>query len=271
LGVEPPEGEAVELLVREGERPLATYQLRGHEQLRLDPALREGQTGVLRLSAARWSDDSATKGNPCPFRLVNAGWDGPGRAMGAPLGVETNGPAPAGPEAQSPPGAGEQSPPPLDAAALPGPTTEPLGPEFLHTNACGDFTLLAREHWFSLRGYPEFDLFSMNIDSVFCYSAHHGGAPEEFLPDPMRVYHIEHATGSGFTPEGQARLFERIAAKGIPWIDYRQVMDWAVEMRRLNTPLIFNLDDWGFANADLVERRPARTGAASSKHTTRGV
>ncbi len=86
--------------------------------------------------------------------------------------------------------------------------------EFLHTNGCGDFTLTARQRWFDLRGYPEFDLFSMNIDSVFCYAAHYGGAREEVLPDPMRIYHIEHATGSGWTPEGQEQLFERIRAKG---------------------------------------------------------
>jgi hypothetical protein len=160
----------------------------------------------------------------------------------------------------------------LDAAKSAGPSPDPIGPVFLHTNACGDFTLLAREHWFDLRGYPEFDVFSMNLDSVFCYSAHHGGAPEEFLPDPMRVYHIEHATGSGFTPEGQVRLFERIAAKGIPWIDYHQVLDWAVQMRRLEAPLIFNHDNWGFAGIDLVERgAPAQAEAVPSKHSSRGV
>jgi len=74
----------------------------------------------------------------------------------------------------------------------------------LHTNGCGDFTLMAREHWFDLRGYPEFDLFSMNLDSVLCYAAHHAGFFEYCLEDPMRIYHIEHQTGSGWTPEGQA-------------------------------------------------------------------
>src|SRR5262249_48981374 len=88
-------------------------------------------------------------------------------------------------------------------------------PGFVHTNGCGDFTLMARGHWFDLRGYPEFDLFSMNLDSVLCVAAHHGGAPEEMLAEPLRIYHIEHGSGSGWTPEGQAKLFERIAASGI--------------------------------------------------------
>ena len=127
---------------------------------------------------------------------------------------------------------------------------------FLHTNACGDFTLAAREHWFDLRGYPEFDQFSMNIDSVFCYALHHGGAREEVLPEPMRIYHIEHGTGSGWTPEGQAALFERIAAKGLTFVSYQDVTGWAAQMRRLNCPMIFNHENWGLSDFELEEYGP---------------
>jgi hypothetical protein len=127
---------------------------------------------------------------------------------------------------------------------------------FLHTNACGDFTLLSRKRWFDLRAYPEFDLFSMNIDSVFCYTAHHGGVHEEVLPEPMRIYHIEHGTGSGWTPEGQALLFARIAAKGLSYVSHEDIIDWASYMRRLDCPMIFNHDDWGLAEFALKESRP---------------
>jgi hypothetical protein len=124
---------------------------------------------------------------------------------------------------------------------------------FVHTNACGDFTLMAREHWFDLRGYPEFDLFSMNLDSVLCVAAHHGGAREEMLADPMRIYHIEHGTGSGWTPEGQAKLFERIAARGLSFVDNEEVLGWAAQMSRLNAPMIFNHENWGLVEFDLKE------------------
>ena len=40
-------------------------------------------------------------------------------------------------------------------------------PDSLHVNACGDFQLMAREHWDELRAYPEFETFSMNIDGLF--------------------------------------------------------------------------------------------------------
>jgi hypothetical protein len=126
-------------------------------------------------------------------------------------------------------------------------------PAFVHTNACGDFTLMAREHWFDLRGYPEFDLFSMNLDSVLCVAAHHGGAREEMLAEPMRIYHIEHGTGSGWTPEGQAKLFERIAARGLSFVDNEEVLGWAAQMSRLNAPMIFNHENWGLAVLDLKE------------------
>jgi len=131
-------------------------------------------------------------------------------------------------------------------------------PVFLHTNACGDFTLLARENWFDLRGYPEFDLFSMNIDSVFCIAAHHGGAPECVLEEPMRIYHIEHGTGSGWTPEGQARLFERIAARGLSFVDNEDLQVWAAQMNQLQSPMIFNRAGWGLEGLTLKETvRPA--------------
>lgn len=137
----------------------------------------------------------------------------------------------------------------------------------LHTNGCGDFTLAARQHWFDLRGYPEFDLFSMNIDSVFCYAAHYGGVQEEVLPDPMRIYHIEHATGSGWTPEGQAQLYERLAAKGLGTLSYGDVIGWAEQMRRLKSTMIFNHEDWGLANFDLIETAPS----ADARQSVRAV
>jgi hypothetical protein len=128
------------------------------------------------------------------------------------------------------------------------------GALLLHTNGCGDFTLLSREAWFDLRGYPEFDAFSMNIDSVFCWAAHHAGFREEMLEEPMRIYHIEHGAGSGWTPEGESKLYERIARKKIPWLEYPSVISWARDMNRFNAPLVFNLGNWGLAKDEFEER-----------------
>jgi hypothetical protein len=129
-------------------------------------------------------------------------------------------------------------------------------PEFVHMNACGDFTLMAREHWHDLRGYAELDLFSMHLDSCLCWAAHHGGAREEMLREPMRIYHIEHGAGSGWTPEGEDRLYARIARQGIQTVSYDELLDLIAEMRRLHAPVIFNLEDWGLAGDRLSEMTP---------------
>lgn len=126
-------------------------------------------------------------------------------------------------------------------------------PVALHTNACGDFTMMAAERWASVRAYPEFELYSMHIDGLLCWMAHHDGTLEEVLPDPMRTYHIEHASGSGFTPEGVNSLYGRLDAAGIGRLDWPAVRDWALHMRRTRKPIIFCNSDWGLADENLPE------------------
>src|SRR5262249_26423828 len=117
-------------------------------------------------------------------------------------------------------------------------------------------TMLHREHWFDLRGNPEFELFSYHIDSVFCYMAHHGGAPEVVLTDPLRIYHIEHSVGSRATPEGVNKLLDKINARGIPVLDYDRVRAWASQMRAEGRAIVFNGEDWGLAKEQLPETIP---------------
>lgn len=124
---------------------------------------------------------------------------------------------------------------------------------FLHTNACGDFTMMSRQDWFDLRAYPEFDLYSMHIDSVFCYAAHLAGVRETMLADPMRVYHIEHAAGSGWTPEGESILFGRLEARGLSFLSYPDLMGMIAQMWNLNCPMIFNRGNWGLSEFELPE------------------
>ncbi len=123
----------------------------------------------------------------------------------------------------------------------------------LHTNACGDFTMLHRDHWHDLRGYAEFDLYSMNLDSLFCFAAYHAGIEEDVWADPMRIYHIEHGAGSGWTPEGQAGLYSRLAKRGVEWMDWAQVVAFALQMNRLRCPMIFCGPDWGLGGDSLEE------------------
>jgi hypothetical protein len=265
LDIEPTGATSLDIFVSDSQPP-SRFLLQGRRVITLPMAAWEATNQLIRFEAAPRSGTQQSDGKRL-FRLFQAGFQGlrddilnwnpaPEDAPAA----ETSDAAPAETlssdetlPATPPAGAPATIAP---AAITPPPFTgaEVAGAMHLHTNACGDFTLLARERWFDLRGYPEFDLFSMNLDSVFCYAAHHGGAQEVILEDPMRIYHIEHATGSGFTPEGQEKLFRRVAAKGLSWLDYHDVVGWAVQMRRLQSPMIFNLQDWGLAKLDLLER-----------------
>jgi hypothetical protein len=124
---------------------------------------------------------------------------------------------------------------------------------FLHISACGDFTLLSREDWFALRAYAEFPIWPMNIDLLFCYAAHHAGIGEVVLREPMRVYHIEHLSAAGWSPEGEEERAARIEAKGVTEIQFATATEWIDRMRRFNAPMIFTLKDWGLAGMALPE------------------
>jgi len=126
---------------------------------------------------------------------------------------------------------------------------------YLHISACGDFTLLAREDWLALRGYAEFPIWPMNIDLLLCYAAHHAGIGEVVLGEPMRVYHTEHLSAAGWSPEGEEERAARIEAKGVGEIPFATATEWIDRMRRFNAPMIFTLRDWGLADTTLPETR----------------
>jgi len=123
----------------------------------------------------------------------------------------------------------------------------------LHTAACGDFTLLDRDAWFRVHGYPEFEMYSFHIDSLLCYAAYHSGITEQVLANPMVIYHIEHALGSGWTPDGHDALKKRLEGAGVPQLSDEQLYAWAVQMRRERRPILFNAENWGLVAENLPE------------------
>ena len=141
----------------------------------------------------------------------------------------------------------------------------------LHTNACGDFTLLARKAWFATRGYPELQIFSMHLDSLFLYQAHYAGIREAFLRH--RVYHLEH--GSGFKPDdaGLRALNERLERSAIPQVSNEQFLEWAFEMFRTRRPMVFNDESWGLAAEPLHEEVVVapRATVANAERAVRGA
>jgi hypothetical protein len=124
---------------------------------------------------------------------------------------------------------------------------------WLHLYAPGDFTLMAREPWFDLHGYPEFEVYPLHVDTLFCYMACIAGISENVLGDPMRIYHIEH--GLSWTPETerQGELREWLTSGEIPHLSLDQVEAWAFQMKRKQHPLFFNDQNWGLADEEFKE------------------
>lgn len=125
---------------------------------------------------------------------------------------------------------------------------------YLHTNACGDFTLLSCEGWAAIRGYPEFEAFSFNIDSMGMLAAHYAGYQEVSLLPPCVCFHIEHGIGSGWTPEGEKQLFSRLHKAEILNPEWPVLTPLVGQMRGEGRALEFNNPHWGLADIELPER-----------------
>jgi len=144
----------------------------------------------------------------------------------------------------------------LEAKYLELSTTVAAGPQppDLFLNASGDFQLMARQDWINLRGYPEIQAFSMSIDGMLGTIAFFAGIQERVLDSPCQIYHLEHERGSGWTPEGEDKLRQRVNERGIPWVDARIVSELAAYMAFLDRPMILNDSGWGFGLHELPEQ-----------------
>lgn len=123
----------------------------------------------------------------------------------------------------------------------------------LHTNACGDFTLLSKEDWNSLKGYPEWPIFSWHLDSVFMYQAYQHKLKFKNLPPKMAIYHIDHEIGSGYSEEGASLLFKRLDDRGIPYLSNDDLDALRDSLLKSKDKVIYNDDDWGFNKLKLPE------------------
>jgi hypothetical protein len=119
-----------------------------------------------------------------------------------------------------------------------------------HTNACGDFTLLSLADWKALHGYPEIQGYSWHIDSLFIYQALKKGIKQKILSEKEAIYHIEHAAGSGFTPENPHLIFERMKEKKIPYLDDQKLLEIVSTLKK---PYTYNDKDWGLNTYHLEE------------------
>jgi hypothetical protein len=135
-----------------------------------------------------------------------------------------------------------------DALVMP-PPSQPK----LFTVACGDFTLMSKQDWERVRGYPEMPIFSLHIDSLLLYQAHYSGIVEVCLKGP--IYHMEHSRGWAVVMESVSP-YEDLRQKGVPILamsDFYRIVDPMVKSGR---PVLFNSENWGLKKQILGETRP---------------
>jgi hypothetical protein len=122
----------------------------------------------------------------------------------------------------------------------------------LHFNACGDFTLMTRDSWGHLKGYPEWEMFSWNIDSLLLYQAAAAGFEfVEFNDHP--ALHLEHS--AGWSSESHEAYFGRLDRDGIPVLTDAALADVASSIwrHRRTEHWRTNLPSWGMPGHEFPE------------------
>jgi hypothetical protein len=161
----------------------------------------------------------------------------------------------------------------------------------LHTNACGDFTVMAAHRWHEIRGFQDDPtVLCLDADSIALHAAAAHGVREVCLPDACRVYKVMHSNlfaqrVSEDWQDWQKRLERFImghVSTGLAielriWFDYprRRIRgvdgvlgpsierNFVVKARRYarnDTSLVTNSENWGLARESLVERTISRAG-----------
>ncbi len=112
----------------------------------------------------------------------------------------------------------------------------------IHTNACGDFTLIDNNSWKSLRGYYEFKGYSWHLDSFLLLRAYYKNFSFKIFNE--KIFHINHKIGSGFTP-GDKELFKFLKKNKIKFITDTRLKNIKNSLKKNNNFLINN-KNWGF-------------------------
>ena len=130
----------------------------------------------------------------------------------------------------------------------------------LHTNACGDFQLMARSHWQELKGYIELDAYSFHVDSLLGYAAYSAGLKEVCLGDPLRLYHVDH--DGGFIAEASMKLEQILETRQLPRLSNEELYRMARRIVHERTPTCFGQELWGLSDLSLPEENVCNTEGA---------
>lgn len=121
----------------------------------------------------------------------------------------------------------------------------------LDTSACGDFTLMHKDDWLKIEGYPELDLYSIHIDSMALVAANALKIKQVILPAKACSYHIYHENGWESFKESPVDLIRFIEKR--PGLDWYSVYSSGKYLIKNKKTWGLNKPDWGFAHEKFKE------------------
>ncbi|MBI3519114.1 MAG: hypothetical protein HY062_07120 [Bacteroidetes bacterium] len=119
----------------------------------------------------------------------------------------------------------------------------------LDFDACGDFTLMSKNDWLKINGYPELEIYSIHIDSMGIISAAALGLKQKIFTPEACVYHIEHAGGWEFkTPDERINFYTKF-----PMLEWWAVREAGLHLLKTGTNWNLNKKNWGLSDIILKE------------------
>jgi hypothetical protein len=111
---------------------------------------------------------------------------------------------------------------------------------------------MTRKSWEELRGYPEWEMFAWNLDSMLLYQAAAAGFAFKELTDKP-AFHLDHS--AGFSLESQAEYLGGATRRGIPVLGDVELLEVAntIWKGRGSGRWRTNLPGWGYGESDFVE------------------
>jgi hypothetical protein len=119
----------------------------------------------------------------------------------------------------------------------------------LDFDACGDFTLMSKQNWLDIQGYPEFEIYSIHIDSMGILAAAALGFEQIIFRGDECTYHIEHSGGWEFkSPIDRLHFYTKF-----PMLEWWAVREAGLHILEKKTHFNLNRDNWGFKELTLRE------------------
>lgn len=112
----------------------------------------------------------------------------------------------------------------------------------LDKEACGDFTLMSRDDWFKIGGYPELPVYPQHQDSLALMAASAVGIKQVILDEDCCTFHIEHGKG---WEEMQQSVHD-----GLSWNDAEKT---GLIMLNRHCSYPDQNPNWGLSNVQLQE------------------